>query len=875
MHDAVRTATPLVAAVCAILTLLALRAAPGQPLPLREREVLFAPPGAVAREQPLAEPSAPLGDNAAPPRAAAPTAPVSSGNACEPCAGWLPPVQPPVYSTWIRTVPQPDHAYVTYVNGNEWVQAAAVLLHSIAMSGSRFARAVCVTKNIGAKHRHTLSLLAQVIEVEHVPHRHRIGESRYADTFDKLRVWELTMFKKVFYVDVDVVVTRNMDDVFDLNELSLPLDGEERRYSTGMMLLEPSAETFAAMLTSLQNTTVSMDMPDLTFLNDFFLLRAPPKPIVKRGNFHGPAMTATHQRINTLPRWYQVYQWEFSGEKPSYLTGRREPLSVFDPRVHGIHYPGAAKPWQDYAARVQRYQGAVCRWWEQTAHAHDADFVWYVHNHWLHKTLARYREADVFRYDVMGELLLPSKPTPRFRAASWALFVDPAGLTAPQVGVLLAVYCVMCVAAVAGWHAAVHRWLASSTCACAPLVAQLGSLLPEVAFVVQCLSQGPRQRTIEVALGSAVGSSLVLLSVGLVVVLLVTGSRGNGRKAARHPVAHSAGDAHTALVAAAPLCFMVLVSLGSFSMVDNWAPIAQGFGPIGALLGCTVTVWLLRQAPVPTEDPVLTTAVDSARRELAASGQLSALDAARRCDSAALKALIRPAFDRIDASGTGHVLAGEVWSVVAAAFADARGLRERLEVRAPAPDARVSLDGLVDRLVTEAEGRDDGVSPGGTKRGVHAATSGRIALLLGGCAAAVYVTCTPALISAADDVAARLWWSPYYVSLLLLPLVHHLPLVLTHVCPPATDGPSTGLNALLRSVSAGSSAGFTACLIGVWWHRLAWAFLLELLPAALLQVVVLGGLVLHRSVGVPTSYALAMLAVWLLVALLSRQVYVE
>ena len=47
-------------------------------------------------------------------------------------------------------------------------------------------------------------------------------------------------------------------------------------------------------MVELNTTTVSMILPDLLFLNDFFLKR---------------------KKVNVIPRWYQVYQEEFDGRR--------------------------------------------------------------------------------------------------------------------------------------------------------------------------------------------------------------------------------------------------------------------------------------------------------------------------------------------------------------------------------------------------------------------------------------------------------------------------------------------------------------------------------------------------------------------------------
>lgn len=358
----------------------------------------------------------------------------------ENCAGYPPedgvPFQPYAKKLASGTIYEPRLAYVTYISSSEFALPAAVLMFSIANTGSQYARAICVTKEVSQSDRSWLSLFAQIIEIEKIPSPLRVDNERYRDVFTKLRMWELIMFDKVLYIDTDVIIRKNIDVLFDLSEWSVPIDAEEGRYSTGMMVLQPSLDTFRAMLFDLKTTQVSMELPDLLFLKEFFERRGSPSGIKMddvpdedgkvptpappaltadeyspgiqqqwkwengRWIYNAPAVQprSTFQYswkptpaaaappgargiINIIPRWFQVYHIEFGSLYHSYLTHRVQKLTIHDPRIYGLHFPGAGKPWQDMDKKLRKFARFMCDPFSPEAKLkwrYQPQFVWYV-----------------------------------------------------------------------------------------------------------------------------------------------------------------------------------------------------------------------------------------------------------------------------------------------------------------------------------------------------------------------------------------------------------------------------------------------------------------------------------------------------------------
>ena len=64
-------------------------------------------------------------------------------------------------------------------------------------------------------------------------------------TFSKLHAWNLTQFNKCVFLDADIMVLRNVDELFDYDEFSAAPDiGWPDCFNSGVFVFKPSKETF-------------------------------------------------------------------------------------------------------------------------------------------------------------------------------------------------------------------------------------------------------------------------------------------------------------------------------------------------------------------------------------------------------------------------------------------------------------------------------------------------------------------------------------------------------------------------------------------------------------------------------------------------------
>lgn len=95
------------------------------------------------------------------------------------------------------------------------------------------------------------------------------------DNFCKLRLWQLTEFDRVVFLDADVIVVRNIDKLFSYPEFSAAPNLYEtlhdmHRLNSGVFVAHPSTATYGEMMRRLDVPDVFWRRTDQTFLESFF-----------------------------------------------------------------------------------------------------------------------------------------------------------------------------------------------------------------------------------------------------------------------------------------------------------------------------------------------------------------------------------------------------------------------------------------------------------------------------------------------------------------------------------------------------------------------------------------------------------------------------
>lgn len=165
---------------------------------------------------------------------------------------------------------------------------------------------------------------------------HLMNRADLHSTFTKIMLWKQLQFRKVVYVDADMVALRAPDELFDLPHAfsAAPDIGWPDIFNSGLMVLSPNMGDYFA-LQAMAQRGISFDGADQGLLNMHF-----------KNTFNRLSFT-----YNVTPSAH--YQ---------YLPAFRH----FQSSISMAHFIGPNKPWtQGREANLGNtpYDGMVARWW--------------------------------------------------------------------------------------------------------------------------------------------------------------------------------------------------------------------------------------------------------------------------------------------------------------------------------------------------------------------------------------------------------------------------------------------------------------------------------------------------------------------------------
>ncbi|KAI9852359.1 MAG: glycogenin glucosyltransferase [Thelocarpon superellum] len=235
-----------------------------------------------------------------------------------------------------------EDVYCTLVMSDNYLPGATVLAHSLRDAGTKKKLAVLVT--LETLQASTVTVLKElydhVLPVPRVVNQfpanlYLMERPELHSTFTKINLWQLEQFRKIVYVDADVVAVRAPDELFDVPATfaAAPDTGWPDCFNSGVMVLSPGKGDYYALL-ALAQRGISFDGADQGLLNMHF------KP------FHRLSFA-----YNCTPSGHYQYV-------PAYRH--------FQSSISLVHFIGHEKPWlqgRDSSNVSSVYNELLGRWW--------------------------------------------------------------------------------------------------------------------------------------------------------------------------------------------------------------------------------------------------------------------------------------------------------------------------------------------------------------------------------------------------------------------------------------------------------------------------------------------------------------------------------
>ncbi|XP_009791926.1 UDP-glucuronate:xylan alpha-glucuronosyltransferase 2-like [Nicotiana sylvestris] len=205
------------------------------------------------------------------------------------------------------------HSSATYVCG------AITLAQSLLRTGTKRDLILLLDKSISGPNRDALVKAGWKLRFIRRIRNPRAEKDTYNEyNYSKFRLWQLTDYEKIIFIDADIIVLRNIDFLFHFPQMSAT--GNARSiFNSGVMVIEPSNCTFR-MFMQHQREIISYNGGDQGFLNEVFVW------------------------WHRLPRRLNFFK---NFENSNDVSVKNQLFDADPPQLYAIHYLGL-KPWVCY-----------------------------------------------------------------------------------------------------------------------------------------------------------------------------------------------------------------------------------------------------------------------------------------------------------------------------------------------------------------------------------------------------------------------------------------------------------------------------------------------------------------------------------------------
>ncbi|VDO08756.1 unnamed protein product [Rodentolepis nana] len=167
-------------------------------------------------------------------------------------------------------------AFVTLATNDEYACGVLTLAASLKKVETSKKLVCMITNTVSDKMRKTLDcffdevVLVDVLNSNDAESLQLLSRPDLGVTFTKLHCWRLTQYSKCVFLDADTLVIKNVDDLFEREELSAAPDpGWPDCFNSGVFVFVPSLDTYRNLL-NFALSEGSFDGGDQGLLNCFF-----------------------------------------------------------------------------------------------------------------------------------------------------------------------------------------------------------------------------------------------------------------------------------------------------------------------------------------------------------------------------------------------------------------------------------------------------------------------------------------------------------------------------------------------------------------------------------------------------------------------------
>lgn len=151
---------------------------------------------------------------------------------------------------------QERYAYITIISSMEYLEGVRTLLYALRKVNSQYPLIVLAPTGFAPRIREPIERWGGIVlEAEDVflgGLAEKNARAYWNNTFFKLRVFDLVQYRKLVYIDSDMIVLENLDHLFNMNHISAVQGGKLifgwEDINSGLMVIEPNREEYQALV---------------------------------------------------------------------------------------------------------------------------------------------------------------------------------------------------------------------------------------------------------------------------------------------------------------------------------------------------------------------------------------------------------------------------------------------------------------------------------------------------------------------------------------------------------------------------------------------------------------------------------------------------
>jgi glycogenin len=256
-----------------------------------------------------------------------------------------------------RLLPEPSmRAYCSLLSTESYLPGVLALHQSLKRTGTAYPFVTAVSAHIAPQIDPLLQaagiIVRRIPESTAIPKEMIENNGHWGHTFDKVHLFGLYEFDKLVYVDSDMIVLANMDELFDKPHMSAVPAGvlvhsDWTRLNGGLLVIEPEEHLADRIFATLPQALAEVAAMGLTASGDQDLLNA-----------YYPAWRTTpslhlDQGYNMFQCYLDLHIEEHGFQLPAHFSKSTGDSSK---HIKTVHFIGPLKPWMKGAVLRQYWR---------------------------------------------------------------------------------------------------------------------------------------------------------------------------------------------------------------------------------------------------------------------------------------------------------------------------------------------------------------------------------------------------------------------------------------------------------------------------------------------------------------------------------------